>query len=101
MSRTITSRRKCDSWKNFFAPNQLTIQASSYPVLVTATPDGYLFASPDFPEIKLTATTVENGIVQITNRLREEVATSFYPPNASPLTEIELTPGQFVVQCVL
>ncbi len=87
--------------EDLFDPSQFTTQASSYPVLVTATPEGYSFAPPDFPVIQLTASTVENGIAQITNCLHEELATSLFPPNASPLTEIALTPGQFVVQCVL
>ncbi|MCD7757215.1 MAG: tyrosine-type recombinase/integrase [Clostridiales bacterium] len=87
--------------EELFDPNQFTIQASSYPVLVTATPEGYLFTPPDFPAIQLTASTVEDGIAQITNCLHEELATSLFPPNASTLAEIELAPGQFVVQCVL
>ncbi|MCD7838377.1 MAG: site-specific integrase [Clostridiales bacterium] len=87
--------------EDLFDPSQFTSQVSSYPVLVTATPNGYLFAPPDFPAIQLTASTVEDGIRQVTDGLHEELATNFFPPNASQLTEIELAPGQFVVQCVL
>ncbi|MCD7888273.1 MAG: tyrosine-type recombinase/integrase [Clostridiales bacterium] len=87
--------------EDLFDPAQFTNQVSSYPILVTATPAGYLFSLPDFPTIQLTASAVEDGIRQVTDRLHEELATNFFPPNASQLTEIELAPGQFVVQCVL
>ncbi|MCD8188643.1 MAG: hypothetical protein LUD78_00200, partial [Clostridiales bacterium] len=87
--------------EDLFDPNQFSPQASTYPILVTATPEGYLFTAPDFPEIKVNAHTMEEGLLQVTDRLRTILSTRLFPSSASSLSEIDLSPGQFVVQCKL
>lgn len=70
-----------------------------YPVLVTPCPDGSSeLTMPDFPEINCNTFNLPQGIAELKESVREELAMQFCPPTPTPFFNILCEPGQFVLQ---
>jgi len=70
-------------------------------VVVTPDINGYQLYAPDFPEIGLTVPSVDIGAEMIKQNLSDAVSTMLFPPAATPFMDLQLLPGQFVLQCLL
>lgn len=81
--------------------NQIPQQNIAYSVIAGQNGAGYVFQCPDFPEIILSAPSMELGVQAITTAIQDAVATMQFPPAPTPPTVIPLLPGQFLLQIVL
>ena len=84
--------------EELYSIHQTAPQNLAYPVIVTPETNGYTFSAPDFPELYFIAPTVEQGVSTTTQALKDATAAMQFPPYSSPVTEILLGPGQFVLQ---
>ena len=84
--------------EELYSIHQTPPQNLAYPVIVTPGINGYTFSAPDFPELYFIAPTVEQGVSTTTQALKDAMATMQFPPYSSPVTEILLGPGQFMLQ---
>jgi len=87
--------------EELYAIHQSTPQNLAYPVVVTPDLNGYQFYIPDFPEVSFIAPNVDIGVEMTKQNLRDAASTMLFPPAATPFGEIQLLPGQFVLQCML
>lgn len=85
--------------EELFAMQPPSVADITYPVLVTQLPDGTAeLTMPDFPEINCNSTNLMQGLAELREGLQEELRTSFYPPQPTPVNDIPCRIGQFVLQ---
>lgn len=81
------------------APAELPGSNLLYPVIVTAGENGaYTLTAPDFPSLRFTAPTLEYGLQTIPELLQEEISGFVYPPSPTPVNQLSLEPGAFLLQ---
>lgn len=81
--------------------NQIPQQNLSYPVIVTFNGTEYIFQCPDFPEIQVSAPSMEIGVSTVTTALRDAVTAMQFPPAPANPASFPMLPGQFLLQAVL
>ena len=85
--------------EDLYAAAQSPVQEFSYPVIMAPQEDStMLFSAPDFPDVQFCGADVQQGLQYIKERLQEEVLTALYPPSPTPVNQIMLAPGQFLMQ---
>jgi len=84
--------------EELYSINLVPPQSLIYPVLATATRNGYSFLFPDFPEIHFDTPTIEDGISTAGAALRDAVLALQFPPAPSNPASLPLLPGQFILQ---
>ena len=85
--------------EDLYSMDQTPLQEVSYSVIVTTLSDGSMqFDVPDFPEVKYSGTDMPQGLQYIKERLQEEKLISIFPPSPTPSNQIELQPGQLLLQ---
>ena len=81
--------------------NQMPQQNLAYPVIVTFNGAEYIYQCPDFPEIQISAPSMEIGVPTVTAALHDAVTAMQFPPAPANPTSLPLLPGQFLLQVVL
>ena len=81
--------------------NQMPQQNLAYPVIVTFNGVEYTFQCPDFPEIQISATSMEIGVPAITTAIRDAVTAMQFPPAPSNPANLLMLSGQFLLQAIL
>lgn len=70
-----------------------------YPIIVSAEEDGsYTITSPDFPAIQFSAPSLEYGLQSVPELLQDELNGMVYPPAPTPINQIMLPQGAFLLQ---
>ena len=69
-----------------------------YPIRFTPAEGGYTVTAPDFPMVQFYVPTMEEGIAQAKEELREVLAGMVYPPLPSQLGSSPMGPGEFEIQ---
>jgi len=87
-----------DLMEELYSIHQTLPQQLVYPVLITPAYNEYQFSVPDFPEICFMVPSLEEGINTVTQSLKDVIRAMQFPPAATPLNTIPLSPGQFIVQ---
>ena len=76
-----------------------TVKSYVYPVVLTTQPNGGMsFLGPDFPHIVMENMDFQCGIQLVSEKISDEVLTSFVPPVPTPAEQIPLTGNQMIVQ---
>ena len=71
-------------------------QQHSYPVIVTPCPNGFIFNPVDFEALSIEADNIQYGISCIQSAICQRIAGS-YPPPPTPVDELVVNGGEFVV----
>ena len=71
-------------------------QQQSYPVIVTPCPNGFIFNPVDFEALSIEADNIQYGISCIQSAICQRLAGS-YPPPPTPVSELVVNAGEFVV----
>ena len=78
----------------FTLPNMPQVQ--SYAIAVTPMPNGFLLNPVDFEDMSIEANDLQYGIQCLQTTIAQKLAT-MYPPTPTPVNEIVLQQGEFVV----
>ena len=81
--------------EELFAPPVLQ-QNQTYPVVVSASPNGYILNAVDFEDLFVEADNIQYGISCIQSAIIQRNMTVF-PPIPTPTNELSLAPDDFVV----
>ena len=81
--------------------NQMPQQNLAYPVIVTFNGAEYIYQCPNFPEIQISAPSMEIGVPTITAALCDAVTAMQFPPAPANPASLPMLPGQFLLQVVL
>ena len=76
-------------------------QNLAYPVIVTFNGAEYIYQCPDFPEIQISAPSMEIGVPTVTAALHDAVTAMQFPPAPTNPSNLPMLPGQFMLQVVL
>ena len=68
----------------------------SYPVIVFSFANGFVLTTIDFEELSVEADNIQYGIDCIQSAIIQRTARS-YPPSPTPVNELVLNNGEFVV----
>lgn len=69
-----------------------------YPIRLTPAEGGNTVTAPDFPMVSFYVPTMEEGIAQAKEELREVLAGMVYPPLPSQLGSSPMELGEFEIQ---
>lgn len=81
--------------EELFAPPVLQ-QNQTYPVVVSVSPNGYIMNAVDFEDLSVEADNIQNGLSCIQGGIAQRIDGTF-PPAPTPLNDIVVQPGEFVV----
>lgn len=70
--------------------------STSYPVIVTPVADGYIMNVVDFDQVSVKAATIDQGLLCLQNEL-SDLFSGIIPPAPTPLQDLLVNPGEFIV----
>lgn len=71
-------------------------QHNTYPVIVTPNPNGFILNPIDFDDLSVEADNIQYGLSCIQSAIAQKMTVSFQP-DPTPVNELALAPGDFVV----
>lgn len=85
--------------EELYALDSVASTPAAYPILITPEGDAsYHFSAPDFPQVQFYAPSMEEGLAQIGDELREALVSTVYPPTPSRPEGIVRRAGQILLQ---
>ena len=95
VSRQAANRASMETLYSVQSPNAATI---AYPIIITPQDNGCaMLYSPDFPETACYCDNLAEALIEMRNRMQEDLFNSYYPPIPLDISRIPRRPNEFVI----